>query len=57
MPAVSEAQQHLAGMSKTAKGRAILRKHGKTPMPAKVADEYASTSTKNLPKHVLRKSK
>lgn len=55
MPAVSEAQQHFAGMSKTAKGRAILRKHGKTPMPSKVADEYARTKTSSLPKHVLRK--
>lgn len=57
MPATSQAMQHFAGMSKTAHGRAILRAHGKKPMPAKVADEYASTKTKNLPKHVLRKKK
>ncbi len=57
MPAVSDAQQHYAGMSKTAKGRAILRKHGKKPMPPAVADEYAHKSKPNLPKHVLKKPK
>lgn len=57
MPAVSKAQQRFAGMSKTAKGRAILRKHGKTPMPAKVADEYATGSTKGKPQRVKKKKR
>jgi hypothetical protein len=41
MPAVSEKQRGFAGMSKTAAGRAKLRAHGKTPMPPKVASEFA----------------
>ena len=55
MPAKSKAQQHMAGMSKTPKGRAMLRARGIKPMPMKVADEYAHTKTRGLPKHKRKK--
>ena len=54
MPAKSKAQQHFAGMSKTPAGRKELRAHGKTPMPAKVASEYAKGSTKGKPVRVKK---
>ena len=40
MPSTSRAQHGFAAMSRTAEGRKKLREHGKTPMPADVADEY-----------------
>lgn len=40
MPAESKAQRGFAGMSLTKKGRAILRAHGKKPMPMDVAKEF-----------------
>ncbi len=40
MPDVSRAQQGFMAMSRTPKGRAKLRSHGKTPAPAKVANEF-----------------
>lgn len=59
MPVVSDAQRGFMAMSKTAHGRAILKKHGKKPAPASVADEYlkASKGKTNLPKHVLKKKR
>lgn len=57
MPAESKAQFAFAAMSRTAKGRAALRKSGKKPMPADVGKEFteATGSTKNLPQHVRKK--
>lgn len=54
MPVKSIAQLGFMGASKTLKGRARLRAHGKTPAPQKVADEFLKASkgkTKGLPKH------
>lgn len=45
MPAKSEKQQHFAAMSATAEGRKMLKKHGKKPMPMKVAKEYRHKAT------------
>jgi hypothetical protein len=56
MPAVSQAQQRFAAMSKSAKGRAALRASGKKPMPNDVAGEFANTARKNLPKRVRKKT-
>jgi len=60
MPSVSQAQHGLAGMSKTAAGRAKLRAHGKTPMPVDVANEYLKADKGRkigkLVHHVKRKS-
>lgn len=54
MPAVSKAQLGFMAMSRTAKGRAMLKAHGKKPAPASVASEYvqATKGKHNLPKHV-----
>ena len=47
------------GMSRTAKGRAALRAHGKKPAPASVANEYLKASKgmkfSKLAKHVRKK--
>ena len=53
MPVVSKAQQGFMAMSKTAAGRAALRKHGKKPAPRGVADEFlkASKGVHDLPQH------
>jgi hypothetical protein len=40
MPSKSQAQHGFAAMSRTAKGRAMLKAHGKKPMPESVANEY-----------------
>lgn len=40
MPSTSQAQHGFMAMSRTAKGRAMLRAHGKHPAPEGVADEY-----------------
>lgn len=40
MPAKSGKQQRFAAMSATKKGRAKLKKSGKTPMPVKVAKDF-----------------
>lgn len=40
MPSKSQAQHGFAAMSRTAKGRAMLRSHGKEPMPIGTANEY-----------------
>ncbi len=40
MPSVSRSQHGFMAMSRSAKGRAMLRAHGKKPAPAKVANEY-----------------
>ena len=59
MPSVSQSQNAFAAMSKTAKGRAILRRSGKKPMPVSVAAEYLSADKGRkigaLPKHVKPK--
>ncbi|HZR03612.1 MAG TPA: hypothetical protein VFA81_10625 [Burkholderiales bacterium] len=45
MPSVSQAQHGFMEMSRTAAGRRKLKTHGKTPAPAKVADEYHKADT------------
>lgn len=40
MPDISRAQQGFMAMSRTSKGRAKLRLHGKKPAPVKVANEF-----------------
>jgi hypothetical protein len=56
MPSSSQAQHAFAAMSKTAKGRAILRRSGKKPMPVSAANDYLSADKGrkigSLPKHV-----
>lgn len=46
-------------LSRTAKGRAELKAHGKKPAPAGVAADYQAAdkgrSMKNLPRHVRKK--
>jgi hypothetical protein len=55
MPVTSQAQAGFVAMSKSAKGRAKLRAHGKNPMPVKVASEFQTASKgmsfKKLPAH------
>lgn len=45
-------------MSRTAKGRAELRAHGKTPAPVSVAEDFAKADKGHkigkLPKHVKK---
>ena len=59
MPSVSQAQAGFMAMSKTSKGRAILKKHGKKPAPASVAADYQAADKGKkigkLPRHVLKK--
>ena len=57
MPVESKAQQGFMAMSKTAKGRAELRAHGKKPAPVAVASEFlkASKGKKHLPEHAAKK--
>jgi hypothetical protein len=58
MPATSKAQAGFAAMSRSAKGRATLRAHGKTPMPADVATEYMpqkGQKISRLPRYAGRK--
>ena len=59
MPVESQAQAGFMGMSRTAKGRAALRAHGKKPAPASVATEYLKASKgmkfSKLAKHVRKK--
>jgi hypothetical protein len=59
MPSVSQAQHGFMAMSRTAKGRAALRAHGKKPAPAEVANEYLAADTGrkvgSLAKHVRKK--
>jgi len=40
MPSTSQAQHAFMAMSRSAKGRAQLRAHGKKPAPANVANDY-----------------
>jgi len=40
MPSVSAAQHAFMAMSKSPKGRAKLRAHGKKPAPTKTASEF-----------------
>ena len=59
MPVESQAQAGFMAMSRTAKGRAALRAHGKKPAPASVANEYLKASKgmkfSKLAKHVRKK--
>jgi hypothetical protein len=59
MPSASQAQHGFAAMSRTAKGRATLKAHGKTPMPEKVAKEYMAADKGKkigaLAKHAKKK--
>ena len=59
MPSVKRALHAFAAMSRTAKGRAELKAHGKTPMPSDVANEYMKADTGRkigkLAKHVRKK--
>ena len=59
MPVESQAQAGFMAMSRTAKGRAALRAHGKKPAPANVAEDFlkASKGMKfgKLAKHVRKK--
>ncbi len=59
MSSVSQAQAGFMAMSKSPKGRAILKKHGKKPAPASVASEYQAADKGKkvgaLPRHVLKK--
>lgn len=54
---VSQAQQGLAAMSRTARGRAILKRNGKKPMPQDVANEMMKDAKgkTNLPKRIRKK--
>lgn len=58
MPSVSQAQAGFMAMSRTAKGRAELRAHGKTPAPVSVAEDFAKADKGHkigkLPKHVKK---
>jgi hypothetical protein len=60
MASVSQAQHGFAAMSRTAKGRAQLRAHGKEPMPVKAAEDYMKADKGRkigkLVKHVKKKS-
>ena len=60
MPSESQAQHGFAAMSRTPKGRAMLKAHGKKPMPMKVANEYMKADTGRkigkLAKHVRKKN-
>lgn len=56
MPAVSQAQQRFAAMSKSAKGRKALKKSGKKPMPPGAAADFAKTgSMEGMPMHAQGK--
>lgn len=59
MPSVSKAQHGFMAMSRTAKGRAALKAHGKQPAPASVANEYMQADTGKkigkLAKHARKK--
>jgi hypothetical protein len=58
MPSTSKAQAGFAAMSRTAKGRAALKAHGKTPMPPDVAKDYMpqkGQKISSLPRYARRK--
>ena len=59
MPSTSQAQHAFAAMSSTPKGRTILKRSGKKPMPVSAANDYlqADKGRKigSLPKHVKGK--
>jgi len=57
MPSESQAQHAFMAMSRTAKGRAALRKSGKKPAPVSVGNEYlkADTGKHFKSKHVKKK--
>jgi hypothetical protein len=61
MPSSSQAQHAFAAMSSTPKGRAILRRSGKKPMPASAANDYLTADKGRkigkLPRHVKPKRK
>ena len=58
MPSVSQAQHGFMAMSKSAKGRAMLRAHGKKPAPGSVAEDFMKADTghkiSKLAKHVRK---
>jgi len=58
MPSKSQSQHGFMAMSRTVKGRAMLREHGKKPAPEGVANEYMKADTGRkigkLAKHVKR---
>jgi len=45
MPSVSQAQHGFMAMSRTSKGRKMLKEHGKEPAPAGVANDYMKADT------------
>jgi hypothetical protein len=59
MPSVSKAEHGFMAMSRSARGRAKLRAHGKTPAPTDVANEFMKADTGRkigkLAKHVRKK--
>ena len=56
MPSESGAQHAFMAMSRTAKGRAVLRKSGKKPAPASVGKEFTEADRgKHFPKRYVRK--
>lgn len=59
MPSTSQAQHGFMAMSRSSQGRAILRRHGKTPAPVSVANEYMQADKGRkigkLAQHVIRK--
>ena len=59
MPSTSQAQHGFMAMSRTAKGRAMLRAHGKKPAPASVASEFMAADKGRkigkLAKHARKK--
>ena len=59
MPSVSQAQHGFMAMSRTAKGRAMLRAHGKKPAPVAAANDFMKADTGRkigkLVKHVKKK--
>jgi hypothetical protein len=50
MPSKSEKQHNFMQMSRSAKGRAQLRKMGRKPAPKKVAEEYARADKRKAKK-------
>lgn len=59
MPSTSQAQHGFMAMSRTAKGRAELKAHGKKPAPENVASDYMKADTgrkiSKLAKHARKK--
>jgi len=57
MPSESGAQHAFMEMSKTAKGRAQLKAHGKEPAPKAVASEFSSADRgKHFKNHYKKKA-